>query len=363
MRIVLTGVAVICISCVDPINTKVVETSDHFVVDGRITDGEGPYKITLSSTSNYSANIDGFTKYVSEAKVKVCNENGGCIPFYEITKGHYETTADVSLATVGHSYHVDILTKEGQRILSKPEILKASPPITKVYYEYDINTVTTEGFKVYLDTDDPANDRNYYKWETLSYFPYSSQCFYEIPGDLKLLLASDKFTNGNAISRIPLQRAYFNRKDYFLVVAYQFSLSENAYAYLENVDKQVTTTGSIFDAPPTLLRGNLYVPDNDDAIVLGYFAVCGVQEKSVLIDRNLHGVSPFPRSKPLSDAPCYCGVPCKSDCDFPCNETCPDSPFNPCLCGAAPCPPACHYLKGVTSVAPKDWPLPHHPCN
>lgn len=338
--------------CIDPFAVQITEQPEQYVVYGRITDQEPPYKVVISKTSNYSRNIDGFTQYISEATVQVCDNLGNCIPFFEMAKGQYETTLQAPRGIVGRFYHVEIVTKEGARIESKEEELIASPPITAVYYEYDINSVQLDGFQAYLDTNDPANEKNYYKWETTSYYPYSTQCFYKIEGASYPLIASDQNTNGNSLSRVFLRDVTFNRRDYFVVEAHQFALSQEAYQFWNEIKKQVDATGSIFDPPPSYIRGNLFHPDDEGKNVLGYFMVAGVSVKGVAIDRAVGELTPIPQSKELVPAPCYCGIPCPGSC----------GPFNPCKCGDPPCPPECSLVPGVTSVAPKDWPLPHDPC-
>jgi hypothetical protein len=341
-------------NCVDPFTTSVSRELTAFVIDGRITDLDPPYKISLMRATNYNNRIDGYTRYVSEAAIQVCDDLGNCIPFYEMEKGKYETTTIAPKGVPGRFYHVEITTKEGKRLFSKPEKLIASPPIKSVYYEYDINTVRMEGFDVYLDTEDPVEEKNFYKWETVGYFPYSSQCFHIIPSDEYPLIASDKNTNGNTISRFKIRNVTFNRRDYYVVEVYQYALSQSAYEFIDNIKTQITSTGSIFDPPPAFIEGNMYNPEDASDIVLGYFVVAGVYRKGVAINRAIDELTPFPVSKPLEPTPCYCGIPCPG--------ICPGGPNNPCKCGDPPCPPECHNKPGVTSVAPPSWPLPHNPC-
>lgn len=341
-------------NCVDPFSTPVTRELTAYVIDGKITDLDPPYKVTVMESSNYSSRFDGYTRFVSEATVQVCDDLGNCIPFYEMEKGRYESASNVPKGVPGRSYHVEIQTKEGKKIYSEPELLRKSPPIREVYYEYDINTVQKEGFDVYLDTDDPAEEKNFYKWESIGYFPYSSQCFHIIASDPYPLIASDKNTNGNTISRLKVRNVSFNRRDHYVVEVYQYALSQRAYDFVSHVKTQITSVGSIFDPPPSFIRGNLYNPEDPDEVVLGYFVVAGVYRKGVAIDRAIGGLTPFPSSKPLEPTPCYCGVPCPASCE--------GGASNPCKCGDPPCPPECDGKPGLTSVAPPEWPLPHNPC-
>ena len=339
------------IGCVDPFNAQVTEQRNEIVVQGMITDLPPPYTVTISETSNYSRNISGFTTFVSQATVMVCDDLGTCIPFYELSKGKYETTASAPMGAPGRYYHVEIETKDGRRIESVPELLKASPEIAKVYSEYDIASVQREGFQVYADTQDPAGENNFYRWETIGYFPYSEKCFYVIPGSNTLFVDSDKNRDGKVISRVHLRDVAFNRRDYYVVEVYQYALSGDAFQFFNRIKNQSASTGSIFDPPPTFIDGNMRSINSDES-VLGYFVAAGASKKGVAINRAIEALTPVPRSKDLALDPCYCGTTCPQSC----------GPFNPCLCGTAPCPPECHSIPGLTSVAPEAWPLAHNPC-
>jgi Domain of unknown function (DUF4249) len=341
------------LACVDPFSTQTEKESDRIVVEGEITDQAPPYNIRLTTTSNYSQTLDGIIHYVSGAQISVCDDDGACIPFFEVDKGRYQTAVNAARGKIGKSYHVEILTAEGKHIFSKPETMIPSPPVTKVYFEYDLSTLSSEGFHVYIDTDDPADARNYYKWETIGYDPYSQYCFNKISDKPLELIASDERANGKAISRLQVRRVPYNTTAFYVLEVYQLALSPGAYAYLNSVKKQIQSTGSIFDPPPSFIRGNLYNTEDESENVLGYFVAAGTSRKDLVIDRTSTVVGAYPRPfvSPVAE-PQYCGDPCNLLCVA----------WTGGKCGNRPCPPDCAFLPNVTNIAPDAWPLPHHPC-
>lgn len=338
-------------TCIDPFSTDPGPHQPRYVVEGTFTDRAGIKTVTITTSAKYSQGIDGLTRYVSEAFVKICDDDNNCTNLMEGEKGRY--SAEVS-GTTGKFYHVEIELKDGQKIYSKPELMTASPPISKLYDEFDPGTVQSHGFNVYVDTDDPGDQRNYYKWETIAYFPYSLRCFYKLPQKDLTLIMSDKNVNGKTVSRIKVREVPYSGTGPYVVEVLQLALSSDAYQYVDGVVKQIETTGSIFDPPPSYLRGNLYDPDDETEDVLGYFLVAGTSSSAIAIDRSVSrtGVSPNPDAESLVPEPVYCGDPCNLMCVA----------FGGGQCGFAPCPPECHYLPNVTSNAPPAWPFPHKPC-
>lgn len=337
--------------CVDTFNTSTEKLADRIVVEGGITTQPPPYLVTLSSTSNFSQNIDGISRFISGAQITICADDGVCIPLFEVSKGKYSTAIDVVRGEIGKSYHVKISTAEGKSIQSIPEKINSSPPITRGYVEYDPVTLRDAGFQVYIDSEDTDQEKNFYKWETENFYPYSGFCFNRIYEKEIGRISSDKFIDGNTLSRVKVKSVPFESTSTWVVQVYQLAISETAFEYFDLIKKQTTTTGSIFDPPPSFLRGNLVNNSNPDEEVLGYFVVAGVSRLDVVIDRTVSGLSPRPFVGTVND-PIYCGVPCNTLCVA----------FNGGKCGNRPCPPDCALLSGKTNVAPDAWPYPHREC-
>jgi hypothetical protein len=343
--------AVLLTTCVDPFSTETKKQSSQITVEGQITSGPPPYNIKITESANYSRNLDGITRYVSGANVQVCDDEGNCIPFFEVEAGRYQTAVGAPQGEIGKSYHVEITIGDNMHIRSTPEPMIDSPPITNVYAEYDPATIHSEGFQVYIDVQDPAEQRNYYKWETRGFQPYSQYCF-SIESERSIFaIESDKLVNGNMLSRVPVKRIGFKTTTFYVLEVYQLAISAAAYDFLDGVKKQVESTGSIFDPPPSFIRGNLYNADDRSTEVLGYFIVAGASQKDLVLDRTSTGLIPSPFIG-LVPEPVYCGDPCNPLCVA----------FGGGTCGFRPCPPDCAYLPGKTNIAPASWPFVHQPC-
>jgi hypothetical protein len=54
---------------------------------------------------------------------------------------------------------------------------------------------------------------------------------------------------------------------------YQYSITQAAYEYWQKVDKVANQVGSVFDAPPASIQGNVFNANDPSEEVLGYFQV------------------------------------------------------------------------------------------
>ena len=127
---------------------------------------------------------------------------------------------------------------------------------------------------------------------------------------------------------------------------------ESAYDFLKNLNDQINLTGSIFDPPPTFIRGNIQNDEDPDDIILGYFIVAGTSKIEIAVDRSIPENAPTHYATIL-DPPLYCGDPC----DFVCVTMAGG------ICGLPPCPPACNNLPYVTYQPPDSWPLDENICD
>ncbi len=333
--------------CIDPYETEVEQGPERLVVIGRITNLEESYFVTLSNSGNYSQQVDGLSSFITGATVTIMDENGGCVELYERETGRYYSRPGEYKGEIGMSYFVDIILPSGKHVRSEPERMLQPPEISRVYYEYNPGSeLERRGFYVYVDTNDPENQNNYYKWETVSWWLYSwDPCWNRVPDFQPFNILSDQKINGNRIEKRFMKVVPYNSRQPYVVTVNQMALNENAYDFLDRVNDQLNLSGSIFDPPPTFIRGNLYNVDDPDDIVLGYFYTAGVATHEVAVDRTIPEESPR-SGTPILNPPLYCGDPC----DWRCVA------FAGGQCGLPPCPPECNDLPNVTYKPPKSWP-------
>jgi len=63
----------------------------------------------------------------------------------------------------------------------------------------------------------------------------------------------------------------------------QYSLTKEGYEYLDKMRKNTEITGSVFDAQPSELKGNIHDLANPNDPVIGFFSICNVEQKRLWI--------------------------------------------------------------------------------
>ena len=66
----------------------------------------------------------------------------------------------------------------------------------------------------------------------------------------------------------------------------QYAWTKEGYEFLERMKKNTESTGSIFDAQPSELKGNIHCVADSSEPVIGYFNICPAQEKRIFIKNS-----------------------------------------------------------------------------
>jgi hypothetical protein len=92
---------------------------------------------------------------------------------------------------------------------------------------------------------------------------------------------SDDFIYQNPVREIDQYSIELSVK-YFMRLK-QYAVTKEAFEYLENLKKVTEQTGSIFDAQPSQLYGNIHAVDNPGETVLGFLTASTAESKEIYI--------------------------------------------------------------------------------
>lgn len=293
-------------SCVEPINLGIPGSGGTLVVDGWITNQPGPYLVKLSRSVPY---VDGVIKTFSTpekgAVITITDDLGNVENLTETTTpGSYLTNS--LLGVPGRSYRLDFKTTKGGNYTSNFEKLMPVPPLVEIVTEYKITetliinangsprTQRTENFLIYAVVNDPPEEKNYYRWTSDGIFeffainddPLKHHCWAPTQGRLEsqIEVTDDLDFNGQKY-RQQIGIFPYDKPTMYLVHTRQRSLSSGGYEFLRQIRNQQTSTGSLFDPPPTGIAGNIHNINNDSEIVLGYFGASGETDSHLLVNR------------------------------------------------------------------------------
>lgn len=310
-------------SCVEPFNLNIESVLRILTVDATLTDTseEQSIKLTESVNSNGSA----YSLPLLKATVEVLVNGTEKVTLTEKGEGVYVLPSSFQLKPKT-TYKLLFSKADGTKYESSEDQVTTVPEIIGVHDEFKVEGIEkgTNYFDpanyVYLDTQDPANDKNNYLWswklfERQSvcatcyngrYFlnpvparcreerAFTGQMFdYFCPGDCWEILKnqdldvfSDIYSNGNPINNHLIAKIpYFNEKGALIEIKQQ-SISPEAYRYFKLLADQVQNNGSLVDTPPAAIIGNIKNTQKSDEAIAGFFMVTSVRTVTYWIDRK-----------------------------------------------------------------------------
>ena len=104
-----------------------------------------------------------------------------------------------------------------------------------------------------------------------------------------ILVSSSKSLEKDLISAFPVQ--YVSGATDRLGVKYnilvkQYALNEESYNYWKDHEKINENLGTLYDPQPYVIKGNIYNPEDENEIVLGFFDASSVQGKRIFIKKG-----------------------------------------------------------------------------
>jgi hypothetical protein len=164
---------------------------------------------------------------------------------------------------------------------------------------------------LFANTHDPLNQTHYYRWdyvETWEYHSYfdgelryvNDTVVFHTPTDqTHICFQSDSSTEiaiGSSIAlsedlirhvkigTIP-QNSIKGGERYSALVR-QYALSQEAYQYWQILQKTSQQMGTLFDAQPAQLRGNIHALSGSSEPVIGYISASGISEQRIFINHS-----------------------------------------------------------------------------
>ena len=292
------------VACKEKYDIKVSSVSQSsLVVDGNLNISGGSTAIHLSRTVPIRDTVKLNTE--PAAVVNVEGKDNTLAVLTETTSGTY--IGNLNLA-IGNEYRLRIKTKDGKLYLSDYVIAKQNPPIDSISW-----IRTKDGVTIYANTHDPQNNTWYYRWnyeETYEFHSHyaSGWKYVEATNEVvprlasefvyicwrtnisnDILLGSSAKLNSDIISEFPIMFIPNNSEKLsvrYSIFVKQYSLSKEAFEYLQLMKKNTESIGSIFGVLPTEINGNIHCISDPSEQVIGYLTASPEREQRIFIDRN-----------------------------------------------------------------------------
>ncbi len=295
---------VFTISCKQAYEPAVIKANKNFlVVDGVINTGANAVTtIKLSRTRNVTDSVV-FSPEL-HAQVNILGKSGTSYSLHEQGNGVY--TSDALTLNPTDEYALQVITSNNSRYLSPYVAAKITPAIDSLQWIFNGNGVT-----FYINTHDARNNTRYYRWEYVETWEYhaidnaelslnNDIIYYDVPynsryicyqadSSTNILLGtsialSQDIINKDSLTNIPLNDIRMGVR--YSILLKQYALSEEAYQYWLLLQKNTQQLGSLFDAQPTQLTGNVKCITNPAEPVLGYVSVNNIAEERLFIQNS-----------------------------------------------------------------------------
>ncbi len=313
------------IACVEPFNLKITTPSEIISIDGNLSDQNREQTIVIKKTlpsNNYGATFLN----VEKAKVVVEEDNSNIITCFESKAGTYSLPIGFK-TKVGSTYVLKVTLADGTMYQSSIEKMKNTPAITNSTVVFDKKAIKigdnySPGHLIYIDSkDNPEKGDNLFwrykiyenqdvcisceesiyitspsplgKCQTLPIYANTGNVFdyicsgkcWEIFYSKEINVASDNFSNGNEIKNRLIAQVPFYQNQGFLIEVSQQNIDTKAFQFLKQLVEQNQNNGSLIDAPPSPLIGNIKNVNNPKEAVGGYFMVGNVRTKAIWVPR------------------------------------------------------------------------------
>ena len=276
----------------------------YLVVEGTINSGTGITQIVLKRTVKLDNPI---IVYEQGAIVTVDGQDNSKAFLTETSLGHY-TAANLNLNNA-KQYRLNIITKDGKVYQSDYTSSQKTPAIDSISWKQDAS-----GIQLFVNSHDASGLNKYYQWdytETWEYHSPNKQFFvyqhiappinkwgityfdpilinfnaaiyscWPTTNSTNIILGSSITLTDNKISLplISIHTGYIKIGILYSIDTRQYGLSEAKYNYLQKMKKNTEGTGSVFDAQPSELVGNIHCTTNTSEPVVGYIDICNIQE-------------------------------------------------------------------------------------
>lgn len=306
IMMILTGI----FSCQEIFEPRIKVDSKYMVVDGMITNNYGPHFIRI-----YYAKPLGDDSYIMvvDATVDILDNQGNVVRLSEIKEGVYETPSDFK-GEVGVEYILDIITDDGNRFQSDPQILPqpvvldslfALRGIEPFYYvsehtggltkvDMDVLNVfasislpngefpkfrfTSEAYLQYTKTSTELsntgqiiNQETYYCWLKRNNIDFVGTDIgeYIIPYEARSHRVAMVPRGAHPMRFLNFPEGIYT--DVRVVFNRFLSLNDDAYGFHQNKNEQIREQGGLFDPVVNQINGNIKCISDPSVLVLGFF--------------------------------------------------------------------------------------------
>jgi len=289
-----------CRKVFDP--PAIASPGTYLVVEGVINIGSDSTVIRLSHTVSIASKTTA--NPVPDAVITVESDQNISYPLSEITPGRY-VSVGLNLNST-RTYRLHIKTPDNKEYLSDFVEAKVTPAIDTVAY-----TTNNNAMQLTSSTHDSKNNTHYYRFDYAETWLFHAEYFsafvsngtellarpvdqliytcWASNNSSTILLASSAKLAQDVIYQNPLTSVVSSSEKIeakYSIVVREYALTSAAYLFWQNLKKNTENLGSIFDAQPSQINGNIHNVANSNEPVIGYVSASTISSKRIFITRD-----------------------------------------------------------------------------
>ncbi|HWZ03529.1 MAG TPA: DUF4249 domain-containing protein [Mucilaginibacter sp.] len=293
-------IIVVSIGCKKPYNPPAISApGSYLVIEGVINNGPDSTIFKLSHTVNLSSKTT--VNAVSGAVITIESDQNAVYNLTETSAGKY-AIGSLNLDNNG-KYRLRIKTADDEYLSDFVPVLN-SPPVDTVNFDIESN-----GIQINVSTHDPVNNIKYYRWDYQETWIFHSfffsgyvsngdtvierafpadeinQCWGNDTSNVIVLGSSAKLSknviSNNPVTFVPSTSEKLGSK--YSIILREYALTADAYKFWQNIKTNTEQLGSIFDAQPSQISGNIHSTKNPQEPVIGYISAGTVTSKRIFI--------------------------------------------------------------------------------
>jgi len=262
LKYFLIGILTILISCTKEIEIELNSSTPQIIIEGSITDQEGPYTVKITKSVNFSE--DNNFPPVENAEVIISDNEGNMETLQEILPGIYKTQNLQGMQ--GRVYNLTVNT-ENQTFTASSQ-MPNTVNLDSLSYTERISPIPGNNqnlFSIIPAFTDPANVKNNYR-------------FIQTANNVKdksIIIANDDLTDG-----LPNQRPLMS-------IDFEIQMGDTVEIEMQNIDNKMYdyfySLSQINGSSPAGTGTPANPTSNISGGALGYFSAHTVQKMSVII--------------------------------------------------------------------------------
>lgn len=298
----LSAAGIALFSCIEQFSLDIDRLPNNYVVEAILLDDSSFQKVVVSKI-----NAEGQKEIFFGGEVVLERGDQSSILFSQTETGEFVARQFIELAT-GDQYRLLIRAKDSETITSSWEKVPEKIRIKSGKWKSaEFSFINDNGVKITrnvvefsVDTEILPEEKAFvrYTYETthINEAPFAGPCFFieckhcyiqTIPANY-LTISGTKNAKGNTfkdqlIDLVPIDKKFSFR---LTMLVRQITVTENAYNFYQSVSDQQKLEGSIFDPPPSVIKGNLKIEGSSDANVYGLFELGRLDEVAIDVYRS-----------------------------------------------------------------------------